>query len=154
MRPSQSSLWIFFPLNLMVTYYLSFLLFIIHWTFKQFQGMDWKFDNHAWCKLQASNIKNSFGLGFIMMKCLGNLCCYNDFYPLFQHSFARNEASWSGDSLQLQYLGNVLWNPQSITLAISFTIFSPPIYKLVVVECIVLFKSFQKLQSTWAPMPI
>jgi hypothetical protein len=43
--------------------------------FKQLQGMDKKFDGHAWCKLQTSNIKNSFGLGFIMMKCL--VFCFN-----------------------------------------------------------------------------
>ncbi len=125
--------------------------------FRQLQGMDWKFDGHAWCKLQASNIKNSFGLGFIMTKCLGNLCCYNDFYLIFQHSSACNMVSWNGDSLHLRYLGNVLWNPQYVPWVLSSMIFQPPIYKLAVVECIVLFRSFQffqKSQSNWAPMPI
>jgi hypothetical protein len=32
--------------------------------FGKLQGMDRKFDDHVWCKLQTSNIKNSFGLGF------------------------------------------------------------------------------------------
>jgi hypothetical protein len=42
---------------------------------KQLQGMDRKYDGHVWCKLQTNNIKNLFGLGFRMMKCLGHLCC-------------------------------------------------------------------------------
>jgi hypothetical protein len=42
---------------------------------EQLQGMDKKYDVHVWCKLQTSNIKNLFGLGFRMMKCLGHLCC-------------------------------------------------------------------------------
>jgi hypothetical protein len=45
---------------------------------RQLQSMDRKFDGHVWCKLQTNNIKNSFGLGFIMTKCLGHLCCQND----------------------------------------------------------------------------
>jgi hypothetical protein len=31
---------------------------------KKLQGMDRKFNGHVWCKLQTSNIKNSFRLGF------------------------------------------------------------------------------------------
>ncbi len=42
---------------------------------EQLQGMDRKYNGHAWCKLQTNNIKNLFGLGFRMMKCLGHLCC-------------------------------------------------------------------------------
>jgi hypothetical protein len=30
---------------------------------RQMQGMDHKYDGHAWCKMKTSNIKNSFGLG-------------------------------------------------------------------------------------------
>ncbi len=41
---------------------------------KQLQGMDRKYDGHAWCKLQTSNIKNAFGLGFKTTKCLGYFC--------------------------------------------------------------------------------
>jgi hypothetical protein len=42
---------------------------------KQLQGMDRKYDGHAWCKLQINNIKNAFGLGFKTTKCLRHLCC-------------------------------------------------------------------------------
>jgi hypothetical protein len=41
----------------------------------QLQGMDKKYDGHAWCKLKTNNIKNMFELGFKTMKCLGHLCC-------------------------------------------------------------------------------
>jgi len=83
------------------------LLFIHHplGHFEKLQGMDKKYDGHVWCKLQIGNIKNSFALGFKTMKCLGHLCGLNDSYPLFQHSFACNEISWSGDSSQLPIFG-------------------------------------------------
>jgi len=32
--------------------------------FGQMQGMDRKYNGHAWCKVKTSNIKNGFGLGF------------------------------------------------------------------------------------------
>jgi hypothetical protein len=32
--------------------------------FGQMQGMDRKYNGHAWCKVKTSNIKNDFGLGF------------------------------------------------------------------------------------------
>jgi hypothetical protein len=34
--------------------------------FKQLQGIHKKSNGQAWCKLQTSNIKNLFGLGFII----------------------------------------------------------------------------------------
>jgi hypothetical protein len=54
---------------------------------KQLQGMDRKYDGHAWCKLQTNNIKNAFGLGFRTTKCLGHLCCQNDFCSFFKKFF-------------------------------------------------------------------
>jgi hypothetical protein len=38
----------------------------------QLQGMDRKYNGHAWYTLQTSNINNAFGLGFKMTKCLGH----------------------------------------------------------------------------------
>lgn len=32
--------------------------------FDQMQGMDWKYDDHVWCKVKTTNIKNEFELGF------------------------------------------------------------------------------------------
>jgi hypothetical protein len=46
----------------------------------QLQGMDKKYNGHTWCKLWTSKIKNVFGLGFRTKKCLGHLCCQNDFF--------------------------------------------------------------------------
>jgi hypothetical protein len=57
----------------------------------------------------------------------------------------------------LQYMGSVLWNPWFAPLVVTFAILRPLVYKLAVVECIMLFTSFQIFQkswSTWAPMLI
>jgi hypothetical protein len=40
---------------------------------KRMQGMDRRYDGHTRCKVKMSNIKNSFGLGFKSIKCLGRL---------------------------------------------------------------------------------
>jgi hypothetical protein len=60
---------------------------------EQLQGMDRKYNGHAWCKLQTDNIKNAFGLGFRTTKCLRHLCCENDFCLSFQHFLMRNEVN-------------------------------------------------------------
>ncbi len=60
---------------------------------EQLQGMNKKYDGHVWCKLQTSNIKSLFRLGFKMTKCLGHLCCLNDFCPLLQHYSSCNEVN-------------------------------------------------------------
>jgi hypothetical protein len=39
----------------------------------QMQGMDKKYDGHAWCKLFTMNIKKSFGFSFRKACCLGHL---------------------------------------------------------------------------------
>jgi hypothetical protein len=39
----------------------------------QMQGMDRKYNGHVWCKLVTTNIKNSFGLSFRKVCCLGHL---------------------------------------------------------------------------------
>jgi hypothetical protein len=47
-------------------------------------------------------------LGFKTTKCLGHLCCQNDFCPMFQHSSTCNEATWSDDYFcNFQHLGNI-----------------------------------------------
>ncbi len=51
-----------------------------------------------------------------------------------------------------QYLASISWNPLSIPLVVSSATFHPPIYKLEVLKCIMLFinfQIFQKPQSTW-----
>jgi hypothetical protein len=69
--------------------------------FGQMQGMDHKYDGHAWCKVKTSNIKNNFGLGFRNTKCLGHLCCDNDSYEHFLRFVVQNEVCWTGDFAQI-----------------------------------------------------
>ncbi len=89
--------------------------------FKQLQGIHKKSNGQAWSKLQISNIKNLFGLGFIIWQnaldicvvkmilvlCFSNLLCIMKFF---------------GVGI---YLGSVLWNPQSVPSDISFKILCP-----------------------------
>jgi len=49
-----------------------------------------------------------------------------------------------------QYLGSISWNPLSIPLAVSSATFHPPIYKLEVLKCIMLFINFQFFQKPWS----
>jgi hypothetical protein len=57
-----------------VTFELPPLLANIH-NSSQMQGMDRKYDGHVWCKVVTTNIKNSFGLNFKKVCCLGHLLC-------------------------------------------------------------------------------
>ncbi len=59
----------------------------------QMQVMDHTYNGHIWCKMKTSNIKNNFGLGFRSTKCLGRLCCDNDYYEHFLHFVVRNKVS-------------------------------------------------------------
>jgi hypothetical protein len=73
--------------------------------FKQMQGMDHKYNGHAWCKAKTSNIKNNFGLGFRSTKCLGHLHCDNDSCEHFFHFVVQNEVSWTSDFAQIPLAG-------------------------------------------------
>jgi hypothetical protein len=68
---------------------------------KQMQGMEKKYDDHAWCKVKITNIKNSFRLGFRSAKRLGHLWCQNDSRYVFFQSCAHSENNWSDDSSQV-----------------------------------------------------
>jgi hypothetical protein len=64
----------------------------------QMQGMDKKYDGHAWSKVITTNIKNSFGLSFRKLHCLGHLCYVKmdcDYLVCFR---AWNESTLVGDS--------------------------------------------------------
>jgi hypothetical protein len=50
------------------------IFFTVH-NLSQMQGMDKKYDGHAWCKLVTMNIKKSFGFSFRKARCLGHLRC-------------------------------------------------------------------------------
>ncbi len=110
--------------------------------FWQLQGMDRKYDGHVWCKLQTSNIQILVDWTSEWPNALDICVVGMIFCPLFQHSFARNEVSWSGNWLSYQYLGIVSWNPLFVPSVVSSTTLCPPVYKLEVVECIMLFTNF------------
>ncbi len=54
---------------------------------KKLQGMDRKFDGHVWCKLQTSNIKNSFRLGFQNDKMPWTFVLLEQFFPFVSMFF-------------------------------------------------------------------
>jgi hypothetical protein len=57
------------------------------------QGMDKKYDGHAWSKVITTNIKNNFGLSFKKVRCLGHLRCVMMHYDCLVHFGAWNETA-------------------------------------------------------------
>jgi hypothetical protein len=155
---SQLSLWIVFPLKLMATYYLNFLLFVIHW------GI---IDN---CKVWTKSSMVMFGTSCTLVtkrNCLDwilewqnalEICVVRMIFVLCLNvHLCTMKFLGVGIVCNFRYLGSVLWNPWFVPLAISSMILCPHVYKLAVAECIILFTSFQIFQeprSTWAPMSI
>jgi len=59
------------------------------------QGMDIRYDGHAWSKVITTNIKNSFGFSFKKVHYLGHLRCVQiDYFICFN---AHNEITWVGE---------------------------------------------------------
>jgi hypothetical protein len=118
--------------------------------FEQLQGILKKSNGHAWCKLQTSNIKNLFGLGFIIWQSTLDICVVKMILVLCFNNLLHT-MKFFGVGISL---GNVLWNLWSVPSDVNSLILCPPVYKLAVTECIMLFTSFeifQKPPSTWAP---
>ncbi len=61
------------------------------------QGMDRKYNGHAWCKVITSNIKNNFGFNFWKARCLGHLHCVQDDCEHFVRSTSHNETFWCSE---------------------------------------------------------
>jgi hypothetical protein len=61
-------------------------------------GMDKRFDGHAWCRTITSNIHNSQGFTFRKSLCVGQLVCDNKSCDFFARSSKRNETKWSGQT--------------------------------------------------------
>ncbi len=57
----------------------------------QMQGMDKKYDGHAWCKVITINIKTNYGLNFRKVRYLGHLRYMQDDCENFVHSSFHNE---------------------------------------------------------------
>jgi hypothetical protein len=61
------------------------------------QGMDRKYDGHAWSKVITTNIKNNFGLSFRKVHCLGHLCYAKMDCDYLVHYGAWNEIALVGE---------------------------------------------------------
>ncbi len=81
----------------------------------QMQGMDKKYNGHAWWKLVTTNIKNSFGLKFKKACYLRHLSCVQDDYENFVHSTTHNETLWCGECIHIPILGQM-------TIILSFSL--------------------------------
>jgi hypothetical protein len=69
------------------------------------QGMDKKYDGHAWLKVIITNIKNSFGLNFKKAHCLGHLRYVKMDCDCLVHYGAWNETIWVGELAQVLLKG-------------------------------------------------
>jgi hypothetical protein len=65
------------------------------------QGMDRKYNGHAWWKLVTTNIKNNFGLNFRKTRSLSQLHCMHDDCENFVCSSAHNELFWCGECVHI-----------------------------------------------------
>lgn len=63
------------------------------------QGINRKYDNHAWCKVKTTNIKNDFNFTSQNTWCWSQFQCQNDHYDYFLLNAITNENVWSGDTM-------------------------------------------------------
>jgi hypothetical protein len=84
------------------------------------QGMDRKYDGHAWCKLVTTNIKNSFGFTFRKARCLGQLWCVQDDCENFVHYAFHNEAFKCGECVHIVVIGQMIMISFAFLLGCKF----------------------------------
>jgi hypothetical protein len=82
----------------------------------QMQGMDRKYNGHAWCKVITTNIKNKFGFNFRKVHCLGHLHCVQDDCEHFVCSTSRNETLWCGECTHIPVVGQMAMFPSASPL--------------------------------------
>jgi len=86
----------------------------------QMQGMDKKYDGHAWCKVITTNIKNNFGFSFKKAHCLGHLCCVQDNYENFVHIASHNEMFWCSEYTHILVIGQITMSPSTLSFVCKF----------------------------------
>jgi hypothetical protein len=91
----------------------------------QMQGMDEKYDGHAWCKLITTNTKNSFGLSFWKARRLGHLCYVQNDCENFSRSNSCNEVFWCGECTHI--VGQMALTSSTSSLGCKFY-HGPPFY--------------------------
>jgi hypothetical protein len=73
----------------------------------EMQGMDKKYDGHAWNKLVITNIKKLFGLNFRKACYLGHLQYVQDVCENFVCSASCNETFRCGECVHIPVLGQI-----------------------------------------------
>ena len=90
---------------------------------RQMEGMDKRYDGHAWTKTYTTNIVNDFGLTFRSSNCIGHLQCVNETCPRLRRTGSPNETDWEGISLHVFAVGE---NPPSNSTLVCRICKSPP----------------------------
>ena len=69
------------------------------------EGMDKRYDGHAWTRTLTSNINNNLGLKFRRSACVGHLCCENTDCDYLKRTSKKNETEWTGTTINPFYVG-------------------------------------------------
>ena len=72
---------------------------------KSMEGMDKRYDGHAWTRTLTSNINNNLGLKFRRSACVGHLCCENADCDYLKRTSKKNETEWTGTTINPFYVG-------------------------------------------------
>jgi hypothetical protein len=102
------------------------------------QGVDKKYDGHAWCKVITTNIKKKFGFSFRKVRCLGHLGCVQTDYENFVQFGSRNEIFWCDDCTHILVVGQMALSPFSSLLGCKLCHALPFVSLIVVDESIML----------------
>jgi hypothetical protein len=105
-----------------------YLCFPMLMAFQKCRAWIKKNDGHAWCKVITTNIKNSFGLNFRKMFCLGNFYCVQDDCENFVHSIFRNETFWCNESVHIPIIGQMQLISFASSLDANFVMFLDLLY--------------------------
>jgi hypothetical protein len=84
------------------------------------QGMDKKYDGHAWSKLVTTNIKKLFRFSFRKARYLGLLRCVQDDCENFLRFATHNETFWCGECVHIAILGQMTMIPSSSSFGCKF----------------------------------
>ncbi len=79
----------------------------------QMQGMDRRYNGHAWSKLVTTNIKKLSKFSFRKAYCLHHLWCVQDDCGNFVRSTTHNETFWCGECPHILVLSQVTMIPSS-----------------------------------------
>lgn len=71
------------------------------------EGMDKRYDGHAWCRTMMSNIHNDLGLKFRKLHCIGHLICENTKCDYRTRASKSNETEWIGTTRHPFSLGQI-----------------------------------------------